>query len=161
MPLTSGYAVDQALMCPSAAEVRSVVPLQCSRFSSSRPPAKNEAKSLLADGHPHANRVIALLEAAQQATLDRPGVVLFGSRPIGIDLMASSPSQPPADATSFLGGVVGDVLEARSRPGLVEHLGNLAKVGLYDNDRQIREVAYRWQHSSSVCYIVKVWELSD
>ena len=48
------------------------------------PPAKNEAKSLLAPGHPHAYRVRALLQAAKQATLDRTDRVIFGSRPIGI-----------------------------------------------------------------------------
>jgi len=123
------------------------------------PPAKNEAKSLLAPGHPHADRVKALLQAAQQATLDRTDRVIFGSRPIGIELTIASPSQPPADATNFLGGV-GDVLEARARPGLQEHLGELAGVGLYNNDSQIHEVAYRWRRRAApVGYIVRLWEL--
>lgn len=32
------------------------------------PPAKNEAKSMLALGHGHASRVLALLQAARDAT---------------------------------------------------------------------------------------------
>jgi len=124
------------------------------------PPAKNEAKSLLSAGHSHADRVIKLLEAAQQASVNHSVAVLYGSRPIGLELTVSSPAEPTADATNFLGGV-GDVLEVRDRRGLLEHLGDLANVGLYDNDRQIHEVYYRWRQAPVVAYVVKLWELSD
>ena len=86
--------------------------------------------------------------------------MLFGSRPIGLDLTVSSPAEPTADATNFLGGV-GDVLEVRDRQGLLEHLGALANVGLYDNDRQIHEIRYRWRRKPIVSYVVKLRELSD
>lgn len=122
------------------------------------PPVKNEAKSLLAPGHTHARRVRHLLEGARQAVGDRPDA-LFGSRPIGLELTVISPEEPPADATNFLGGV-GDVLEAKGRRGLLDHLGELATVGLYENDRHIHEVRYRWQPGPEVRYVVRLWELA-
>lgn len=86
--------------------------------------------------------------------------MLFGSRPIGLELTVESPAEPLIDATNFLGGV-GDVLEAKSRRGPLEHLGDLAKVGLYENDLQIHEVRYRWQKTPEVHYLVRLWELID
>jgi len=124
------------------------------------PPAKNEAKSLLSAGHSHAVRVTALLEAALHATEGQRGAAVFRSRPIGLELTVSSPNEPPADATNFLGGV-GDVLEVKDGRGLLEHLGDLACVGLYDNDRHIHEVHYRWRQAPDVAYVVRLWELSD
>lgn len=71
------------------------------------PPAKNEAKSMLAAGHPHASRVLAL--------------------------------------------------EAKGHRGNLEHLGDLAFVALYANDRQIQEAHYRWLRAEKVRYQVRVW----
>ena len=42
-------------------------------------------------------------------------------------LCEAAPTEPPADATNFLGGV-GDVLEAKARRGVLDHLGDLATV---------------------------------
>ena len=53
------------------------------------------------------------------------------------------------------------MLEVRDWRGLLGHLGDLANVGLHDNDRQIHEVAYRWGRPPVVGYVVKLWELSD
>ena len=136
------------------------MPLEVTLTVDGWPPAKNEAKSLLSAGHSHAERVVKLLEAAQHANQNQSSAVLFGSRPIGLDLTVSSPAEPTADATNFLGGV-GDVLEVRDRQGLLEHLGALANVGLYDNDRQIHEIRYRWRRKPIVSYVVKLRELSD
>lgn len=85
------------------------------------PPAKNEAKSMLAAGHPYADRVLHLLRAAGEAT---PGAKppLFGKDALGLELIVYSPSEPPSDATNYLGGV-GDVLEAKDRRGVLIHLG--------------------------------------
>lgn len=124
------------------------------------PPAKNEARSLLAPGHTHADRVAGLLLAAQQATGTAGEAALFGALPIGLDLTVMSPEEPLADATNFLGGV-GDVLEVKSRRGALEHLGPLAEVGLYENDRHIHEVHYRWRRAPEVAYVVRLWALSD
>lgn len=124
------------------------------------PPAKNEAKSLLASGHTHSERVVKLLRTAQEATGEAASTALFGSHPLGLELTVESPGEPSADATNLLGGV-GDVLEVKSRRGQLEHLGDLAKVGLYDNDRQIHEVRYRWRKAPGVRYTVRLWELAD
>lgn len=124
------------------------------------PPAKNEAKSLFAVGHSHFDRVTALLEAARRATQGHGDGTAFGSRPIGLELTVSAPNEPPADATNFLGGV-GDVLEVKDRRALLKHLGDLAHVGLYENDRHIHEVRYRWREAPEVGYVVRLWALGD
>ena len=121
------------------------------------PPVKNEAKSLLARDHIHAERVSRLLKAALQAVGSRADAP-FGTRPIGLALSLVSPTEPPADATNFLGGV-GDVLEAKGRRGPLDHLGELASVGLYENDRHIHEVHYSWQKGPRERYEVRLWEL--
>ena len=121
------------------------------------PPAKNEAKSMFAEGHPHSGRVLALLRAARGAagTSPRP---LFGGSTIGLEVTVTAPIEPPSDATNYLGGI-GDVLEAKTRRGALGHLEELAKVALYDNDRQIHEVHYRWQRGAPTGYRVRIWRL--
>lgn len=119
------------------------------------PPVKNEAKSMLAAGHNHADRVMKLLEAAKAATTAAP-VPVFGTDSIGLELVVRSPTEPIADATNFLGGV-GDVLEAKGRRGSLTHLGDLGDVELYANDRQIHVVVYRWERASVTAYTVRLW----
>lgn len=121
------------------------------------PPAKNEAKSMLAVGHSHADRVLGLLSAAEQAIADQPSP-LYGSDALGLELVLQSPVEPPSDATNYLGGV-GDVLEAKVRRGALPHLGELVHVVLYLNDRQIHEVRYRWERSAQTRYSVRIWRL--
>lgn len=118
------------------------------------PPAKNEAKSMLAPGHTHATRVSDLLRAARDAVAG--GV--WSSRPgdsLGLELVLTWPAPPPSDATNYLGGV-GDVLEAKSRRGELAHLADLATVALYENDRQFHDVRYRWQTGAAVQYNVRL-----
>ena len=124
------------------------------------PPAKNEAKSLFSEGHTHARRVTALLEAASHALAGYEEEAPFGCRPLGLELNVSSPTEPLADATNFLGGVA-DVLEVKDRRSSLEHLGALVRVGLYENDRQIQEVRYRWRRGPEVAYVVRLWELDE
>ncbi len=64
---------------------------------------------------------------------------------------------PPSDATNYLGGVA-DVLEAKGHRGRLDHLGPLAAVALYDNDRQIREVHFRHEPGAEG-YVVRLWAL--
>jgi hypothetical protein len=119
------------------------------------PPAKNEAKSMLAAGHTHASRVSDLLRAARDAV----GGGAWSSRPrdsLGLELVLTSPAPPPSDATNYLGGV-GDVLEAKSHRGELAHLADLATVALYENDRQFHDVRYRWQVGTAVEYTVRIW----
>lgn len=113
---------------------------------------------MLAAGHSHAGRVLKLLEAAKR-TLGSTGPI-FGASPVGMELIVRSPNEPPADATNFLGGV-GDVLEAKGRRGVLDHLGELAQTSLYANDRQIHEVRYRWEKAPEVGYVVRLWRLSE
>ncbi len=75
---------------------------------------------------------------------------------LGLELVLLSPIEPPSDATNYLGGV-GDVLEAKSRRGPLTHLGDLATVWLYDNDRRIHEVLYRWDEDVETRYEVRLW----
>jgi hypothetical protein len=63
--------------------------------------------------------------------------------------------QPPWDATNYLGGIA-DVLEDKSRRGPLDHLGPLASVWLYRNDRQIKEISYREVGSTQAGYTVTV-----
>lgn len=121
------------------------------------PPAKNEAKSMLAAGHPYADRVLHLLRAAGGATTGEKSP-LFGRDALGLELIVYSQSEPPSDATNYLGGV-GDVLEAKAHRGVLAHLGQLADVALYLNDRQFQEVHYRWEPGVPTRYSVRLWTL--
>lgn len=124
------------------------------------PPAKSEAKSVLAEGHPHARRVQALLMAARDAIPTPVGTSALGSEPVGLDVTVTAPGAPDSDATNYLGGIA-DVLEAKQRRGLLPHLGDLATVAVYDNDKQIHEVRYRYESGSPTGYQVRVWLLED
>jgi hypothetical protein len=86
------------------------------RFSvAGLPPAKNEAKLMLAAGHLYADRVVNLLRAAHEAVGDAKQP-LFPAKPLGLELTLYGPTPPPSDATNYLVGV-GDVLEAKVRRG--------------------------------------------
>jgi hypothetical protein len=123
------------------------------------PPAKNEALSILGTGHSHAPRVRLLLEAAAQACQSQSFMPLDDG-PVSLDVVFRCPAgQNPADATNYLGGIA-DVLEEKSHRGSLEHLGTLAAVRLYRNDRQIKQVAYREDVSAEVGYTVTVRPLS-
>jgi hypothetical protein len=119
------------------------------------PPAKNEALSLGA-GHSHSARVVDLLRAAQAAVSGADFLPFEG--PIGLDVLLFVSGADPWDATNYLGGI-GDVLEEKGRRGSLDHLGDLATVALYRNDRQIREVRFREETSTAAGYEVRVYRL--
>jgi hypothetical protein len=123
------------------------------------PPAKSEAKSMLAEGHPHAPRVRALLIAAQEAmtTEDFAG---FGGAQLAIEVILTTGGlQQTSDTTNYLGGIA-DVLEAKGHRAMhVAHLADLAGVALFDNDRQLHEVRYRQHDGDHDGYSVRLWEL--
>lgn len=113
---------------------------------------------MLGSKHSHAPRVLALLEAARRVAGEE---FLPFEGPIGLELeLHAPPNQDPWDATNYLGGV-GDVLELKTRRGALDHLGDLAGVGLYLNDRQIREVRYRQLPADEASYRVRIWELGE
>lgn len=66
----------------------------------------------------------------------------------------------PWDATNYLGGIA-DVLEdkSRRRRDALAHLGDLAAVCAYANDRQIKEIRYREIAGAAPRYRVRIWSL--
>src|SRR5712691_1910202 len=123
------------------------------------PPAKSEALSMLGAGHSHAPRVRLLLEAARQAR-DEQAFVPIGEGHIALEVVMRAPAgQVPSDATNYLGGI-GDVLEDKSRRDGIDHLGDLAEVWLYRNDRQIKEISYHEIEADETGYTVTVRSLA-
>jgi predicted RNA-binding Zn ribbon-like protein len=120
------------------------------------PPAKNGGQSPFSVGHQHLDRAQRLLEAFA-------GVVPDGFEPlrcaVGLELTLFSPVQcPPGDALNFLGGV-GDALQ-RKPLNVAGHLGPIAELAIYENDRQIRRVRFAQRISSEFSYLVRVRTLS-
>jgi hypothetical protein len=107
---------------------------------------------LLSEGHLHAARGRALVEAAQQALAGGAQPIEHGE--VALDLVVISPEQAPSDATNYLG--IGDVLQAKTSGALVKHLGPRACVSLFTNDRQVREVGYRVERGPAVMYRLSV-----
>lgn len=122
------------------------------------PPAKSEAKSIFASTHPHSDRVARLLTACADvlASSGDPGL---GSVPLGLDVYVTGPEELRSDATNFLGGVA-DVLQNKMRLDL-PHLGDLAGVHLFDDDRQLEEVFYRWRRGDERSYEVRLYRLDE
>ncbi len=118
------------------------------------PPKKAEAKSLFAAGHPQAERARKLLEAAKEA-VQRGGWIPASSE-VALELTIRCPARPPGDATNFLGGVA-DVLQTTLPANVdVTHLGALAKIGLYTDDKQISRISYQELRAATVSYRVRV-----
>ena len=119
------------------------------------PPAKGEAKSMLAKGHPQAHRVRRLLMAAADAMTDRR--LLTGA--ISVDVTVTAPlGYLLPDATNMLGGI-GDVLQARASGADVVHLGDLDRVACYHDDAQIQAIHYRRVVGEELGYVVIVRSL--
>jgi len=119
------------------------------------PPAKSEALSMLGTGHSHATRVRSLLQAAQEAVAQQTFTSVT-HEPVALELVVhTTPGERLSDATNFLGGVA-DVLENKASRGTLPHLDDLANVWLYENDRQIKQVAYRETADQRSFYTVTV-----
>lgn len=105
------------------------------------PPLKGEAISVFNARHGQAQRVLALLRAAQRACHER-GFVPVVKGGVALDVIARSPM---GDAANIVGGIA-DVLE--DKPGryyraAMDHLGDLMAVWLYHDDNQIKQITYR------------------
>lgn len=109
---------------------------------------------MLAAGHAQSKRVLALLNAARAATrgLELP---VFADGQLVLDMTVFSPVEPAGDATNYLGGV-GHVLQVKGLHGQVEHLGELAQVAIYTNDRQFLEIHYKWLEDPETSYRVRI-----
>jgi hypothetical protein len=152
-----GFCKAELGVSPSAAAEDT--PNQVSIEVPGYPPAKNEALSMFGAGHSHAPRVRLLLQAARQACSTQ-GFAPIAQGRVSLEVVLNAPSgQNPADATNYLGGIA-DVLENKTHRGTLDHLGELARVWLYANDRQIKEVAYREVDADGPGYTVTVRELT-
>ena len=122
------------------------------------PPAKNEARSMFGEAHPHRPRVLALLRAAQDA-LRTTAWNPRETRLVGLEVVVVAPdTSPPSDATNYLGGVA-DVLQANRINADLSHLGEAASVSLYHDDAQVQEVWYSVEPGDEPGYRVRVWLL--
>lgn len=125
---------------------------------SALPPTKAEALSIFNERHPHNARAKPLLSAAADA-LAEANWNADTTADLKRELRVSG-ARPASDATNILGGI-GDVLEDKNHRSGTELLGDLAAVHLFRNDRQIREIGYRWEPSESNSYSVTLTELSS
>lgn len=119
-----------------------------------QPPLKGEALSLMNAKHKQLNRVVALLSAVQRLKSSNSNNG-FGSHLIRLEVEVRCTTLPPkGDATNYLGGI-GDILQARKPQGS-DHLGELAGLSLFDDDRQFVEIAYRATLSEADSYTVRL-----
>lgn len=90
----------------------------------------------------------------------------FGTTKLRLDVeVHTGPGDPPWDAINYLGGIA-DEFESKAKrliaqPGSIDHLGDLAQVGLYDDDRRTKEIIYREVEGNRAEYILKLTALSD
>ena len=130
-----------------------------------RPPPKSEALSIFAVGGRYEKRVRDLLEATRDE-MERRGFSGFGDARLRMEVeVHTGPGEPPWDATNYLGGIT-DVLEGKDKrrkahPGSIDHLGELAEFGLYDDDRQIKEIFYREVEGGIAAYTVTLARLAS
>ena len=116
------------------------------------PPAKGGHQSPVHVDNRHVDRARLLLTAL--ATALPPDFVPLRCA-VALELTLHTPLRcPPGDALNFLGGV-GDVLQ-RKVPDLAAHLGPLADVVLYHDDRQIRRVRFDQRTAADLGYVVRV-----
>jgi hypothetical protein len=100
-----------------------------------KPPLKGEAISVFNAKHGQAERIRALLQAAQRACPEH-GFVPIDKGSVALDVITRSPA---GDVANIVGGIA-DVLEnkpIRSHRSSIDHLGDLATVWLYRDDKQI------------------------
>lgn len=120
------------------------------------PPAQTEALSIFAAGHRQALRVRALLEAACRAAQHTGWTPLHG--PVELEVVLRHPPEHHnGDAVTLLGGI-STVLQDKKRAvrsGLA-HLGPLADVALYLDDRQISRISYREEPAETMSYQIRV-----
>jgi hypothetical protein len=126
------------------------------------PPAKSQ-RSIFSSRSTHHRRLLALLEEAHRVMAER-GFRGFGAAPVSLEVeVMTPPGMQPGDGTNYLGGIA-DALEVKTvrikAAGPLDHLGYRQHVGLYDNDRQIKQIIYRELVAERVSYTVRVRALN-
>ncbi|MBE1491960.1 RusA family crossover junction endodeoxyribonuclease [Plantactinospora soyae] len=124
------------------------------------PPVRTEALSIFAAGHRQATRVRTLLEAACGAAQHTGWTAL--TEPVGLEVvLRCPPGRRTSDAATLLGGI-GAVLQDKKRAADIglAHLGVLADVALYVDDRQIQQISYREEPAEELSYLVRVSTLA-
>ncbi|MFY1670083.1 hypothetical protein ACN27G_08995 [Plantactinospora sp. WMMB334] len=120
------------------------------------PPVRTEALSIFAAGHRQAARVRTLLQAACAAA-QRSGWTAL-TEPVALEVvLRRPPGGRTSDAATLLGGI-GAVLQDKKRAADIglAHLGVLADVALYVDDRQIQQISYREEPAEEMSYLVRV-----
>ncbi len=121
-----------------------------------KPPIKNEALSLLSVRHGQIDRVVSLLTAARDAMAAGGLTHGFGGRLLALEVVVRSRTMPPSgDATNFLGGI-GDVLQDKHRRRELGHLGDLAAVSVFNDDKQVVRLVYEAIQADTECYTVTI-----
>lgn len=119
------------------------------------PPTRGEVLSPPGPGHPHAERVRVLLEAARGAIAGQ-GFTPEPGKAVSLDLVVRvGPGAHPADAPDALGGV-GAVLQDRAGRGGPPHLADLSSVWLFRHGHQLKQVSYREVEGADTGYTVSV-----
>jgi len=124
------------------------------------PPLKNQATSMFAARHGHASSVVLLLVAARHAISGRPFQAF--TTPVGLEVVVRAPDGAVrGDATNYLGGI-GDTLQEKGHLTIpLDHLGDLVAIALFLDDKQIQEIHYRQEKSTTNSYQVRIWLLAD
>ncbi|MEV0717659.1 hypothetical protein [Asanoa sp. NPDC050611] len=117
------------------------------------PPQKTETLSILSAGHRQAERVRALLLAALAAA-QRSGWTPLRTA-VALDVVVRGPARHVGSAPRFLAGVA-DVLSDKRGRLTGTHLGVLADVALFADERQIQSISYREEPADEPSYVVRV-----
>ncbi|MDG4786463.1 hypothetical protein O7626_11065 [Micromonospora sp. WMMD1102] len=123
------------------------------------PPVRTEALSIFAAGHRQAARVRTLLQAACAAS-QRTGWTAL-TEPVALEIvLRCPPGRRTSDAATLIGGIAA-VLQDKKRAADIglAHLGVLADVALYVDDRQVQQVSYREEPAEEMSYQVRVTSL--
>jgi hypothetical protein len=133
--------------------VQDITTLSVSFEVAGLPPQKTETLSILSAGHRQAERVRALLLAALAAA-QRSGWTPLRSA-VALDVVVRGPSRHVGSAPRFLAGVA-DVLSDKRGRLTGTHLGVLADVALFADERQIQSISYREEAADEPSYVVRV-----
>lgn len=116
------------------------------------PPTKG-GLSIVSAEHRHHARVFELLRATRDALPN--GFVPYRTA-VSLTLIVHAPTPaPPGDPTNFLGGIA----DALQRKVPTDAFGSLGQIYVYENDLQLRRVAYEQRLAPEASYEVRLQSL--